>query len=621
MKTMTIRIKLLLIGIPLLIAAGLVIYFGALHTQRQQAFLDLKAEIQMIGDLAAYNLAFDSPANKLGESREALQILRQNEDLAYVIILDQSGNIVGQYRKALADQSDYRSIGTSGLSDDKTILKAKAVIQRQDQKLGELYLGLNLNSLQQGREVVRRDLLIIVLVNFLFGTLAVFFVGTLITTPLRRMIRTAREIADGDLSKRANIAANDEVGQLARSFNMMIDHLQGSYKQMENTKQSLEKRVKERTKELQSEIGDRRKAEQGIQDANMRLQMSVEQLEQRNAELKLLNELYDSLQTCNSEREIFAVCTQFAKRIFPEFEGIFFVYRASRKVLEPAVVWGESIKDFDIIEPDDCWAIRQGKPYIVEKRGVGLICPHMEHDEKLFQPYICVPLATHDEIIGLLNLRTPPSFVEAGLSLDEIGQHRNLEFTQQLALNFAARIAMTLVNSDLRDRLHQQSIRDPLTSLFNRRFMEETLDKEISRAMRSGQPLGIIMMDIDYLKRFNDTYGHEAGDMMLRALGSFLQQNVRKGDVACRFGGDEFVLIMPGASAMIAKSRAELLVKDVQTIKLNYSDKGLSSVSASFGVAVFPSHGNSAAALIKEADTALLLAKKKGRSQVVMAGD
>jgi len=618
---MTIRIKFSLIGIPLLIAASLLIYFGALHFQKRQALLDLESEIQMMGDLAAYNLAFGLPANNRGVIPEVIQSLRQNQDLAYVIILDKSGNIIGQYRKALADQVNYRSIGENALSNDKSILKGKSVIQRQDQMLGELYLGLTLHSLQQGREVMKRNLLIVALVNFLVGTLAIFFVGSFITTPLRRMTRTAREIADGDLSKRANVGAHDEVGQLARSFNTMIDHLQGSYKQMENTKQSLEKRVKERTKELQSEIGDRRKAEQALQDANMKLQMSVVQLEQRNAELKLLNEIYDSLQTCNSEREIFTVCTQFAKRIFPEFEGIFFVYRASRKVLEPAVVWGESISDFDIIEPDDCWAIRQGKPHVVEKRSAGLICPHMESGDKPFQPYLCVPLVTHDDIIGLLNLRCPPSFVEAGLSLDEIGQHRNLEFTQLLALNFAARIAMTLVNLDLRDRLHQQSIRDPLTALFNRRFMEETLDKEISRAMRSGQPLGIIMMDIDYLKRFNDTYGHEAGDMMLRALGNFLQQNVRKGDIACRFGGDEFVLIMPGASAMIAKDRAELLVKDVQTIKLTYSDKGLSGISASFGVAVFPGHGNSAAVLIKAADTALLLAKKRGRSQVVMAGD
>jgi len=618
---MTIRIKFSLIGIPLLIAASSLIYFGALHFQKQQALLDLESEIQMMGDLAAYNLAFGLPANNRGVIPEVIQSLRQNQDLAYVVILDKSGNIIGQYRKALADQADFRSIGENALSDDKSIVKAKSVIQRQDQMLGEIYLGLTLDSIRQGREVVKRNLLIVALVNFLVGTIAIFLVGTLITTPLRRMSRTAREIADGDLSKRANVDARDEVGQLARSFNTMIDHLQGSYKQMENTKQSLEKRVKERTRELQSEIGDRRKAEQALQDANMKLQMSVEQLEQRNVELKLLNDLYDSFQTCSSEKEIFAVCKQFANRIFPEFEGIFYVYRAGRKVLEPAVVWGESIKDFDIIEPEDCWAIRQGKPHIVEKRSAGLICPHMENGDKLFQPYLCIPLVTHDDIIGLLNLRCPPSFVEAGLSLDEILQHRNLEFTQVLALNFAARIAMTLVNLDLRDRLHQQSIRDPLTALFNRRFMEETLDKEISRAMRSGQPLGIIMMDIDYLKRFNDTYGHEAGDMMLRALGNFLQQNVRKGDIACRFGGDEFVLIMPGASATIAKGRAELLVKDVQTIKLTYSDKGLGSISASFGVAVYPGHGNSAAALIKAADTALLLAKKKGRSQVVMAGD
>ena len=619
--TVTIRNKLLLIGIPLLIAASLIFYFGALYFQKWGALRALRSEMQTMGELAASSLAYDWTTEKLGETREAIQALRENQDLAYVIILDQSGNIVGQFRKALAEQMNFRTIDESGFSEDKTILKGKAVIQGLNQKLGELYLGLTLNSLKEGRGAVRRNLLIVTLVGFLVGTLAIFLVGVLITKPLRRMTQTAREIADGDLDKRANVAADDELGQLARSFNMMIDRLQGSYNQMENTKQSLEKRVKERTKELQSEIGDRRKAEQALQDANMKLEMSVEQLEQRNAELKLLNDLYDSLQTCNSEREIFAVCSQFAKRIFPEFEGIFFIYRPGRKALEPAFIWGESITGLDIIEPEDCWAIRQAKPYVMEKRGSGLICPHMESDEKLFQPYLCVPLVTHDEVIGLLNLRCPPSFVEAGLSLEEIGQHRNLEFTQQLALNFAARIAMTLVNLDLRDRLHQQSIRDPLTSLFNRRFMEETLDKEISRAMRSGQPLGIIMMDIDYLKRFNDTYGHEAGDMMLRALGNFLQQNVRKGDVACRFGGDEFVLIMPGASATIAKGRAELLVKDVQTIKLTYSEKGLGNVSASFGVAVFPSHGNSAAVLIKAADTALLLAKKKGRSQVCIAGD
>jgi diguanylate cyclase (GGDEF)-like protein len=621
MKKMTIRIKFSLVGLPLVFAVCLFIFLGTLYFQKRQALSALESKIQVMGDLAAYNLSFALPANNPRDVQEVIESLRQNQDLAYVVILDKSGNIIGQYRKALADQLNYRSIGDNALSDDKSILKGKSVIRRQDQTLGELYLGLTLDSLRLARETVRRNLLLIILIIFLLGAAAIFIGGSFITTPLRRMTRTAREIADGDLSRRAVVSGSDEVGQLGRSFNAMIDHVQASYRQMEATKQSLEKRVKERTKELQSEIGDRRKAEQALQDANMKLQLSVEQLGQRNAEFKLLNELYNSLQTCTSEKEIFTVCAQYAKRLFPEFEGIFFVYRTSRKLLEPAVVWGESIAGFDVMEPDECWALRQGKPHVVEKRNAGLICPHMENNDQLFQPYLCIPLVTPDEIIGLLNLRCTPSFVSAGLSLAEIGQYRSIDFTQQLALNFAGRIAMTLVNLDLRERLRQQSIRDPLTGLFNRRFMEETLEREISRAMRSGQPLGIIMMDIDYLKRFNDTYGHEAGDMMLRALGNFLQQNVRKGDIACRFGGDEFVLIMPGASAMIAKDRAELLVKDVQTIKLTYFDKGLSGISASFGVAVFPGHGNSAAVLIKAADTALLLAKKRGRSQVVMAGD
>lgn len=616
---MTIRMKISLIGTPMMVAVCLIIYFGAVHFQKIQALQDLESRIQVMGDLAAYNLSFSLPSNKSADIQEIFQSLRQNVDLAYIVLLDASGHVLSSYRKALADQSNFRSLEKDKLSEDKSIMKGKAVIQRQDKTLGEIYLGLTLDSLRPTREAIKRNLLFIILFIFILGSAGIFFGNSFITTSLRRMTRTARQIADGDLSKRAEVSSNDEVGHLARSFNTMIDHVQASYRQMEATKQSLEKRVKERTKELQSEIGDRRKAEQAIQDTNMKLQMSVDQLEQRNAELKLLNELYDSLQTCTSDKEIFTVCAQFAKRLFPEFEGIFFVYRPTRKLLEPAIVWGESIADFDVMEPDDCWALRQGKAHVVEKRNAGLICPHMENGDKLFQPYLCVPLITPDEIIGLLNLRCPPSFVSAGLSLEEIA-HRGIEVTRQLALNFAARIAMTMVNLTLRDRLHQQSIRDPLTGLFNRRYMEETLDREISRASRSGQPLGIIMMDIDYLKRLNDTYGHDGGDMMLRALGSFLQQNVRKADVACRFGGDEFLLIMPNAAPNIVIDRAELLVKEVQNIKVSFSAKAEGKISASFGVAMFPSHGNSGTSLIKAADEALLLAKKKGRSQVVVAG-
>ena len=617
---MTIRVKFSLIGLPLLVAVCLFIFLGTLYFQKRQALSDLESKIQVMGDLAAYNLSFALPANNPRDIQEVIQSLRQNVDLAYIVLLDSSGKVISSYMNARAEQANFRSLDKDRLSEDKSIMKGRATIRRQDQTIGELYLGLTLDSLRLARDAVRRNLLLIILIIFLLGATAVFLGGSFITTPLRRMTRTAREIADGDLSRRAVVSGSDEVGQLGRSFNAMIDHVQASYRQMEATKQSLEKRVKERTKELQTEIGDRRKAEQALQDANMKLQLSVEQLEQRNAEFKLLNELYDSLLTCTSEKEVFTVCAQYAKRLFPEFEGIFFVYRNSRKLLEPAVVWGESIADFDVMVPDECWALRQGKPHVVEKRNAGLICPHMENSDQLFQPYLCIPLVTPDEIIGLLNLRCPPSFVSAGLSLAEIGQHRSIEVTQLLALNFAARIAMTLVNLDLRERLRQQSIRDPLTGLFNRRFMEETLEREISRALRAGTPLGIIMMDIDYLKRFNDTYGHEAGDMMLRSLGGFLLQNVRKGDIACRFGGDEFVLIMPGAAANIAMDRAELLVKDVQNIKLTFSGKAEGKISASFGVAIFPAHGNSSAALIKAADEALLLAKKRGRSQVVVAG-
>ncbi len=136
------------------------------------------------------------------------------------------------------------------------------------------------------------------------------------------------------------------------------------------------------------------------------------------------------------------------------------------------------------------------------------------------------------------------------------------EFTQathQMVLTLAEHIALLLSNLYLRDTLRQQSIRDPLTGLFNRRFREETLAREVARARRAKSPLGVIMLDIDHFKCFNDTHGHAAGDAVLKALGGFLLEHVRGGDVPCRYGGEEFALILPGAVPADAAQRAEEL--------------------------------------------------------------
>jgi diguanylate cyclase (GGDEF)-like protein len=234
-------------------------------------------------------------------------------------------------------------------------------------------------------------------------------------------------------------------------------------------------------------------------------------------------------------------------------------------------------------------------------------------------PYLCVPLIAQGETIGLLHLQCrreiPPEHQDP--STPDIDQ--TCEIVKQLALNFNERIAMALSNLRLRDTLRQQSIRDPLTDLYNRRYMEATLERELYRSQRFQSPLGIIMLDIDFFKRFNEEFGHEAGDLMLQELGQFLQNHIRKDDVACRYGGEEFTLILPGASRDIANKRAEILLKEVKNLRVKYAGEILGPIALSLGVSIFPDHGETAAALLKAADRALLQAKKEGRDRIVIS--
>jgi diguanylate cyclase (GGDEF)-like protein len=181
-------------------------------------------------------------------------------------------------------------------------------------------------------------------------------------------------------------------------------------------------------------------------------------------------------------------------------------------------------------------------------------------------------------------------------------------------------LSLALSNIKLRDTLKQQATRDPLTGLFNRRYMEETLVRELHRAERHGIPLGIIMVDIDHFRRFNNNFGHEAGDLVLKELGKFLQNNIRKEDVACRYGGEEFTLILPGAALDITQKRAEALRRTAQHMQLYFNDQLLDSISLSFGVAIFPDHGVTGEAVLQAADVALYSAKHTGRNRVAVAG-
>lgn len=168
-------------------------------------------------------------------------------------------------------------------------------------------------------------------------------------------------------------------------------------------------------------------------------------------------------------------------------------------------------------------------------------------------------------------------------------------------------------------QLRELSVRDHLTNLFNRRYLEETLEREIQRATRKEYPLGLIMLDIDHFKTFNDSLGHVAGDALLHELGNLLSEHVRTGDVACRYGGEEFVLILPEASLDATKARAELLREEVRHLHVEHKARSLGTVTVSLGVAGFPNHGVTGEAVLESADAALYRAKREGRNRVVVA--
>jgi diguanylate cyclase (GGDEF)-like protein len=198
-------------------------------------------------------------------------------------------------------------------------------------------------------------------------------------------------------------------------------------------------------------------------------------------------------------------------------------------------------------------------------------------------------------------------------------RQRRLASQQAWALTVAEHIALALANLRWRESLRAQAVRDSLTGLYNRRYMEQALEREVLRAARSGRSVGVIMLDLDHLKNFNDTHGHEAGDLLLRSLGEYLVRHVRAEDIACRYGGEEFVVILPEASPAMSRSRAEELWKGVQSLHVHFQGQLLRGVSASVGVAAYPLHGKSVADLMRAADAAMYAAKRQGRDRVESA--
>ncbi|MBN1566443.1 MAG: diguanylate cyclase [Acidobacteria bacterium] len=353
------------------------------------------------------------------------------------------------------------------------------------------------------------------------------------------------------------------------------------------------------------DITNRKKTEADLQEANQKLEAWVDELEQRTREMTLLNEMGDILRACLTSEEAYNVIVRVAQQIFPVQVGALYIIAPSRNSVEAVAVWGDTSLAERAFSPPECWALRRGRMHWVENSRSGLICKHIHHSPP--DGYLCIPMMAQSEAIGVLHLIQPENV-------------KMTETKQRIAVTMSEHIAMALSNLRLHETLRSQSIRDPLTGLFNRRFMEESLELEIRRASRNNRPLGMIMIDLDHFKFFNDNFGHEAGDLLLKELGALLRGNIRGEDIACRYGGEEFTLILPEGTGAVTRQRAEFYKEAIQRLDVHYRGRPLGRITASMGVALFPDHGRTAKALIEAADKALYRSKSAGRDRVTLAG-
>jgi len=342
--------------------------------------------------------------------------------------------------------------------------------------------------------------------------------------------------------------------------------------------------------------------------------------EQRNREIVLLSELGGLLQTCDSTGEAYEVISRQGRKLFPDLAGAVYRIGGSRTELELVSSWGESgpIADIDLFRSDDCWGLRLGRDHFVEDPEVDLICRHVGNRVPL--RYLCLPMMALGEALGVLHLRaeTAADTGNLGETAQAVAASLN-EARRRLAAAVAEHTAMALANLSLRETLRHQSIRDPLTSLFNRRYFEESLEREIRRAQRRGTPLGVVMLDLDRFKGFNDSFGHEAGDVLLRSFGELLRCKLRGEDVPCRYGGEEFALLLPEATLEATRARAEELRVAAKGLQVAYQGTLLGPITLSLGVAVYPDQGLSGHAVLRAADAALYQSKANGRDCVTAA--
>lgn len=351
----------------------------------------------------------------------------------------------------------------------------------------------------------------------------------------------------------------------------------------------------------------RERFEERISEANAQLRSTVQRLEERAAESRLLISARDEVALCLEVGQAEQCTVRYLAQLLPGTAGSLCITNNSRQLLEGEVSWGSPQSALqEGFSPESCCALRSGRVRWRKPDRSEVHCGHFTAAPP--ERYLCLPLIAHGETVGIVYIECPTPEIAA-----------ITEAHENTIASLGEMAAMAIAGLHLRQKLESQSIRDSMTGLFNRSFMEVALEREMHRGSRRGKELAVMMVDVDFFKQFNDTFGHEAGDVVLRQVAECLRVGVRTEDIVCRFGGEEFVVILPEVTAEVARERAELLRTRIAELALRYHGHPLRQVTISIGMALFPKHADTEDELLRCADRALYTAKHRGRNRVVEA--
>lgn len=421
--------------------------------------------------------------------------------------------------------------------------------------------------------------------------------------------KSPAELLRGDLTDQSSIKAIDDSLKNHRPIDVEVQ-----YRRKDDTPFWMESRITpiydatgRHTHFMSSsrDITARRAMERATREATENEQL-------RQQERRLLSQVSEWLYSAKSLEELLKVISRSLETLMPEAEGQLYIYSNSRDTLDLQSHWSGAPDTPHHIEADDCWALRRGRAYSYGTRPIEFPCGHTHSDED-DAPYFCVPITAHGQTNGLLHLNF-------GAFAPDRAERQNFQYfldqRWELALLCAEQISLAIANVQLRQELLDQSVRDPLTNLWNRRWFLEAAHRQVNSSRSANTPCSVISIDVDHFKKFNDHHGHDAGDLVLRALGTEMIAFFKDDCAPCRLGGEEFIVLCAGLNEKETAALAEEFRLRVSALNVKYSGASLPKITVSAGVAVWPEDGMHVADLVKAADLALYTAKENGRNQV-----